>query len=396
MVRKLINWKYNIGDCILSFNRNLSIIDRELREYKYKKHDKEYITNYQYYKYCCNACGFTNWISLTSLNKGVRCSCCSNHIVVKGVNDVATLRPDLIKYFVDINDAYTHTIMSGQKVQCKCPICGTKKYILISNLSTHGFSCDKCSDGISYPEKFVASVLSQLKIDFIRQYEIKNFKYKYDFYLPQYNTIIETHGEQHYTNTFFKMTLKEVQENDLKKKEVALQNNTDNYIVLDCRKSEINHIKTSICDNKFFNNNFNLNNIDWELCHKESLKNKLIEVCEYWNKHSDVICVSDVMKTFSMSRTTVRKYLHIGTEIGLCYFDKSIEDKKSGKKRMGKNNGMSKRVKQFAKDGHFIKEWSCINDIEKELGFFHSNITKCCRGDIKTAYGFIWRYSNGM
>lgn len=394
MVGRSINWAYNIGDCVSSFNRNLSVIDRELREYKYKKYNKEYVTNYQYYKYRCNNCGFINWISLSNLNKGVKCSCCSNHVVVKGINDVATLRPELLKYFVNINDAYTHTVMSGKKVKCKCPTCGTEKYILISNLSAHGFSCDKCSDGISYPEKFVANVLSQLKINFIKQYEINGFKYKYDFYLPQYKTIIETHGEQHYCNTFYKTTLEKVQENDLKKENIALQNNIDNYVILDCRKSEVNHIKNSIYNSDFFSDNFNLSSIDWELCHKESLENKLIEICQYWNEHSDTICVSDVMKIFSMPRTTVRKYLHIGTEIGLCYFDKSIESKKSGKKRMRENNWISRKVKQFTKDGVFVNEWLCIKDVERELGFFGSNITKCCRGNIKTAYGFVWRYSD--
>lgn len=417
MVSKSINWKYNINDNILDFNRNLTIIDREIREYIYKKDNKEYVHNYQYYKYHCNVCGFENWILLSNLNKGVRCSCCSNASVIKGVNDIATIRPDLVKYFVDVNDAYNHTVMSGKKVKCKCPICGTEKYVLISNLTGHGFSCNKCSDGISYPEKFVASVLSQLKIEFKKQYEINNFKYKYDFYLPQYNTIIETHGEQHYTNTFLKTTLEEVQGNDLKKKNVAIKNNITNYIVLDCRKSEINHIKNSICNNNFFSDNFNLGNINWELCHKESLRNKLIEICEYWNKYSNEVCVSDIMKIFSIPRTTVLKYLHIGTEIGLCLYDKSIENKKAGKKRTGKNNPMfgkkvteekrkellgyaieygmkkAKKICQCSYDtSEIVEVHLSINSIKKKYGYSTYSISECCKGNRRSAYGYKWYY----
>lgn len=392
MARKPVNWKYNINDNILDFNRNLTIIDREIREYIHNRDGKEYTYYYQYYKYHCNICGYKNWILLSNLNKGVKCSCCSNFTVVKGINDIATLRPDLLKYFVNIEDAYIHTIMSGKKVKCKCPVCGSEKYIFINNLSKHGFVCDKCSDGISYPEKFLMSMLSQLNIEYINQYKINGYKYKYDFYLPQYNLIIETHGEQHYTNTFLKTTLKEVQENDLRKKDIALKNNIINYIELNCSKSEMNYIKNSIYNNDFLKNNLDVDNVDWELCHKNSLKNKLIEVCDYWKEHSNDTCVSDVAKLFSIATNTVLKYLHIGTEIGLCHYDRLLEHRKAGKKRTGSKNGFSRRVKQFTKEGIFIKEWDCINDAAREFNGYGCNITKCCKGEISHAYGFVWKY----
>lgn len=392
MARKSVDWKYNIGDNIKSSTRNMTIIDRETKEHYYKYKDGKRLSYYQNYKYHCNICGFNGWISLSNLKKGVKCSCCSNRTVVKGINDIATLRPDLIKYFVDINDAYSHTIMSSKKIKCVCPICGTEKYIIISNLNQHGFSCDKCSDGISYPEKFLANVLSQLNIEFIKQYKINDYKYKYDFYLPKYNTIIEVHGEQHYDNVFLKTTLEEVQQNDFIKKNVALQNNIDNYVELNCSKSTMDYIKNSIYNNEFFKINFNIDNIDWELCHKESLKNKLIEICEYWNDNFNETCVSDVMEIFSMPRTTVLKYLHIGTEIGLCNYDRLLESKKSGKKRSGDKNGFSKKVKQFTKKNEFIKEWDCIADAAREFNGYGCNITKCCKGEISHAYGFVWKY----
>ena len=39
------------------------------------------------------------------------------------------------------------------------------------------------------------------------------------------------------------------------------------------------------------------------------------------------------------------------------------------------------------------KEWDSFMDIERELGLPHGNIGKCCRGITKSAYGFVWRYS---
>lgn len=53
---------------------------------------------------------------------------------------------------------------------------------------------------------------------------------RYDFYIPEYNTIIEFHGEQHYCeNHFFKTPVLEQQKIDDSKRAEALKNNV-NYI----------------------------------------------------------------------------------------------------------------------------------------------------------------------
>lgn len=53
----------------------------------------------------------------------------------------------------------------------------------------------------------------------------------------------------------------------------------------------------------------------------------------------------------------------------------------------------AKKVQQFTKDGLFIKEWSTPIEAARELGYDSSvTIRDCCRGNSKTAYGFIWKY----
>ena len=49
-------------------------------------------------------------------------------------------------------------------------------------------------------------------------------------------------------------------------------------------------------------------------------------------------------------------------------------------------------ILQFSKTGDFIKKWDGIRQVEKELGFNSTHISKCCKGKRKTAYGFIWHY----
>jgi HNH endonuclease domain protein len=52
-----------------------------------------------------------------------------------------------------------------------------------------------------------------------------------------------------------------------------------------------------------------------------------------------------------------------------------------------------KRVSQFTLFGKFIKTYESMAEIERELGYNHSAICFCCKGIMKTAYGYKWRYA---
>jgi hypothetical protein len=55
-------------------------------------------------------------------------------------------------------------------------------------------------------------------------------------------------------------------------------------------------------------------------------------------------------------------------------------------------NKTIREVIQYDKDMNFIKEWSSISSVTKELGVGSNSITTCCKGKYKSAGGFIWRY----
>ena len=59
-----------------------------------------------------------------------------------------------------------------------------------------------------------------------------------------------------------------------------------------------------------------------------------------------------------------------------------------------KTNGKkSKSVLQINKDtNEIITEFPSINEVERQLGISHSNISQCCRGKRKTCCGFKWQY----
>lgn len=53
---------------------------------------------------------------------------------------------------------------------------------------------------------------------------------------------------------------------------------------------------------------------------------------------------------------------------------------------------LSKVVLQFDLNNNFIKEYPSAMQVYRELGFVSQNISACCKGRHKQAYGYIWRY----
>lgn len=53
-------------------------------------------------------------------------------------------------------------------------------------------------------------------------------------------------------------------------------------------------------------------------------------------------------------------------------------------------------VYQFTKDFKLVKKWDTYKDIEKETDFKFDNISKNLRGKMKSAYGYIWKFEEGV
>ena len=58
------------------------------------------------------------------------------------------------------------------------------------------------------------------------------------------------------------------------------------------------------------------------------------------------------------------------------------------------NGKLSKPVLQYEKSGEFVREWKSTRDVQRNLGFANSSISRCCNGKLKTSYGFIWKYKD--
>lgn len=75
---------------------------------------------------------------------------------------------------------------------------------------------------------------------------------------------------------------------------------------------------------------------------------------------------------------------------------------------IGGKNKRAKKVNQYDLKGNLIKKWDCMNDIARHFKLKSvSNISECCKNkkikdkngkkyQVKTAYGFIWKYNNDL
>ena len=314
------DFKIQIGERIIDENRDLTILDRKRvnsQKYQYRK----------MYKYKCNICGYDNGWSeeCDILHHKIGCSCCANRTVVEGINDIPTTDPWMIPYFQGgYEEAKQYTANSTKRIIPACPICKRIKHnsIMISQIKqTHSIGCT-CRDGISYPEKFFIRFLEQLGVNFIYQLSKTTFKwvgnYFYDFYLPNYNCIIETHGGQHYKDTTWSSS-SITNNNDNNKMERALNNGIIYYIQLDCSKSTKDFISNSILNSELFNIlNLKDYNVDWEKCSEFACGNITKDICDFYVKNNYDIDITS--KHFHLSKNTIGRYLKLGNEIGWCMY----------------------------------------------------------------------------
>lgn len=56
------------------------------------------------------------------------------------------------------------------------------------------------------------------------------------------------------------------------------------------------------------------------------------------------------------------------------------------------NGKKSKIVLQYSLDLILIKEWPSVREIQRQFGYKQGHISECCRGELKTYKGYIWKY----
>lgn len=72
--------------------------------------------------------------------------------------------------------------------------------------------------------------------------------------------------------------------------------------------------------------------------------------------------------------------------------EKVLNSHCNDRKKWCRKHGNLKKINQYTKDNILVKTWDSISDIQRELSYKQPNISNCCLGKHRTAYGFIWSF----
>lgn len=175
---------------------------------------------------------------------------------------------------------------------------------------------------------------------------------------------------------------------------MALKNGIkeENYIVIDCRKSELEFIKNEIIKSRL-TELFDLNKVDWLKVEEFALSNLVKKVCGVWNdnvnKHVNTLQISKIVK---LNRSTVTRYLKQGAKLGWCNYNEKEESLKGSK--------LIRKPLEIFKNGTSLGIFESASELSRQseelfgVKLNHRHISNVCNGyeNRKQHKGFTFKY----
>lgn len=328
----------------LSENQLVSAGDSILRIRKRIKIIKNNDSKRRGYLYQCEKCNYIGIRREDQLIKGNHsCPVCTGKECKWNINSIAIKRPDLLPFFVNMEDAYLNTTGSHNKVSFLCPNCrqnvGDK---IIKNVVTSGISCPYCGDGIPMGERIFQTACDLANIKYNRQKEFSWSKgYIYDFYLPELNYVVEINGQQHYpTGSSFEtvsgLTYEDQHKIDLLKEKLAYDNGIEEVIQISAFNSDFDSIRCAIQGCIYLVLKTEIFDIDWNECEKIS-SHSMVRICaDEWNKGYDA---SYIKNKYHYGSSSINNWLTQAQKIGwVTDYNKANADLRRGRKIININN----------------------------------------------------------
>ena len=321
--------------------------------------------------------------------RGSGCPYCADRSVLIGYNDLWSTRPDIAKLLEDPNDGYKYAKSAHNKVNFKCPDCGAILEIRINDVYNRGFSCSRCGDGISYPNKFARAVLEQLPV--------KNIDYEYDpdwlkpYFYDNYfeymdkKYILEMDGGLGHGKRKFGSKDQDTEGAKRDKYKDSLAREHDlNIIRVDCdykTNTRFEYIKNNLLSSDL-NKIVDLSKIDWIFCDKVAQKNLVKQACEIYM--SGVKNLNEIANILCVDRTTIHRYVKIGAKYGWCDYNP---------------NSWKLPIIIVDNNNNIIKEFDTASDCKKyilkeyNIKLDHKYLVDACKTH-KPYKGFNFRFAN--
>lgn len=380
-------YDYNIGDIVDINNGQAEILEQTYIVTKSGSKRRAY-------KARCLKCGYEYIDYDYNFDKKIGCGCCNGKVVVKGINDMWTTKPELAELLLNKDDGYRYTSTSGLKTDWKCPICHTvHRNKAINNISLRGLSC-LCSKTKSYPNRFMFWLLTNSGIEF---FDEKTFEWsenrRYDFYIPRLNAIVEMHGSQHYREnySFTKQHLEYHIDNDRLKRELAIHNGIEHYIEINASQSQFDYIKNNVFSSEL-SMLLSLNDIDWDFIKEKCEANIIYEIANCWN--NGIYRAEDIGKVVGLDKSSVTKFLNKCEDFNLIdIYDKEITEsvrKENSKIGIYQNQAIPIRCNENGL--YFGSIQICKQKMNELTGhkFFHRNIIGTMTGEYSHHHHFTF------
>ena len=296
---------YEIGDVI---NDKFIILERGKKIFSADNNYAE-----KYYVCKCMSDGYIFECKERELKNRKKCPLCCSYVVIPGVNDIATTRPELVQFLADKNDAFKYSGLSSHELDFICNICN-KPFSAKPSKFPVSFPCG-CHSTDSYPNRFIKELFNQLNISYISELRKIHFdwckKYRYDLYFEINNKryIVEMDGGQHKDEMRASI--------DKIKNDIAKENDVE-VIRIDCdyqdASKRFSHIKNNIIESRL-SEIIDLSCVDWDSVNIKTLTTSMVkEVGKLRNSGYSNKEISDML---NISYRSVSSYLDICRKSGI-------------------------------------------------------------------------------
>lgn len=237
------NYRFNVGDTVA----NCTILEQ-----KHLKSNYEKSKSVKGYKVKCNFTGIVFDWDEGSLRKR-KFSPYYNRLTVTDENCLWNQRPDLRPYIKDKEYAKKGTTPFSRTntITLECPNCKSIKVYKVKDLPKV-YNCRSCSNNTPFTEKLFEAILKANNIKYETQKRMEGCEnvlpLPFDFYLTDYNILVEIQGIQHYqekTGFSNSESLDIIKKRDKIKLDFCKENNIK-LIYIDARKSNYDYIMKSI------------------------------------------------------------------------------------------------------------------------------------------------------
>lgn len=181
----------------------------------------------------CKVCGSNFKMKPNSLLNGQSCPICAKE---KRRTACVKTKEQFVNEMKYVNDTITilgEYVNTHTKLLCKCQKCNHEWNTTPHDL-LDGYGCPKCNISLGENEIEEMLVRNNINYEIHKKYDglygVGNGKLSYDFYLPNYNLLIEFQGKQHETPIDYfggEETFIIQQEHDRRKREYAKEHNIE-------------------------------------------------------------------------------------------------------------------------------------------------------------------------